>query len=90
MSPLVESIGFVSDAGEDGSYGPGDVVEAAVVFTEPVVVNGSPRLGMRVGANDRIAEYVGGDGTALRFQYTVVPEDYDEDGVSVHADALVA
>ncbi len=90
VSPFVERIGFVSDAGEDGSYAPGDVVEAAVVFTEAVVVNGSPRLGLRVGANDRIAEYAGNDGPALRFQYTVVSDDYDEDGVSVRADALVA
>ena len=90
VSPFVESIGFVSDAGEDGSYAPGDVVEATVVFTEPMVVNGSPRLGLRVGANERIAGYAGSDGPALRFQYTVIADDYDEDGVSVPADALMA
>ena len=90
VPPFVASIEFVSDAGADGSYRPGDVVEAAVVFSEPVIVNGAPQLGLRVGANDRIAEYAGSEGPALRFQYTVIADDYDADGISVRADSLVA
>lgn len=90
VSPTVEGVMIVSDAGEDGSYRPGEVIEAAVQFTEPVLVDGSPRLYLRVGATLRSAGFVAVDDGALRFEYTLDADDHDEDGIGIDANALSA
>ena len=84
-------LAIVSDAGEDGSYRPGDDIEIAVEFSEPVsVVAGSPRLRIRVGDTERFADFAGGDERTLRFRYTFDAEDHDRNGVSVYRNGLVA
>ena len=91
VSPTVAGLAIVSDAGEDGSYRPGDDIEIAVEFSEPVrVVAGSPRLRIRVGDTERFADFAGGDERTLRFRYTFDAEDHDNNGVSVYRNGLVA
>ncbi len=75
--------------GADGAYREGDRIEAAVAFSEPVTVTGTPQLALTVGALTRQAAYVSGSGTAsLTFRYAVASGDSDSDGIGVGASAL--
>ena len=68
------SISSVTSPQANGSYTVGDVIDVAVTFAKPVYVSGSPELEMATGTVDRMAAYVGGNGTAtLTFQYVVQP-----------------
>jgi len=65
-------------------YRAGDTIVVEVTFNEPVVVSGSPQIGLTVGSTVRQAVYAGGSGTAvLRFGYKVVVGENDADGVAV-------
>ena len=67
----------------------GEKIVVKVTFTEAVAVEGTPRLKIKVGANDRWALYSEGDGTdSLKFSYTVADTDTDTDGVEVVANSL--
>ena len=71
------------------TYRRGETVAVALAFSEPVGVNGAPRLGLLVGGATRQAVYAGGTGTAtLTFGYAVAAADADADGVSVPAGAV--
>jgi hypothetical protein len=61
----------------NGTYRDGDVIDIAVVFTQQVVVTGTPRLTLETGANDTAASYLGlsPDEYEVRFRYTVQPTD---------------
>lgn len=55
-----------------------------LLVSDPVVVTGSPRLGLIVGSTAVAAEYEGGTGTSnLVFRYRVQSSDADADGISV-------
>ena len=85
----VDAVAVTSDAGEDDTYEPGDVVEATVEFSDVVNVAGAPVLVLSIGANSREAAFAAGSGTRrLAFRYTVQGGDSDEDGISIAADAL--
>ncbi|MCY4012691.1 MAG: autotransporter outer membrane beta-barrel domain-containing protein [Gammaproteobacteria bacterium] len=87
--PGVDSVEIVSDAGSDLTYIPGDVVEVQATFTDAVHVTGEPVLTLSIGANSRPAAFASGSGTSdLLFSYTVVEGDYDEDGISIAANAI--
>ena len=65
----------VSSLSDDGIYAPGDVIQIAIDFPEPVVVDGEPFLALDVGrttSDAAFAVFVDGSGTArLTFEYTV-------------------
>ena len=88
--PGVESVQIVSDAGDDDTYTPGDVVAVRVAFTDSVhVTAGEPVLTLSIGPNPRPAAYSSGSGTSvLLFEYTVIEGDYDVDGISIGANAI--
>ena len=89
LPTAVDGVAFTSDAGEDGTYGPGDVVEATVEFSDVVYVTGEPVLVLSIGANSREAAFASGSGTRrLAFRYAVQAGDHDQDGISIAADAL--
>ena len=72
-----------------GPYYTGNVITAAVTFSEAVDVTGAPTLALLIGENSRRAAYVSGDGSSeLVFSYTVVDADQDSNGVSVPLSAL--
>ncbi|MFM8536887.1 MAG: cadherin repeat domain-containing protein, partial [Planctomycetaceae bacterium] len=55
-----------------GTYRPGQTLAFTVRFSEAVVVEGTPRIRLFIGASTREAEYVAGSGSrVLRFEYTV-------------------
>lgn len=55
----------------DGTFGPGEVIDIAIEFDNPVVVTGSPRLELEVGDEYCYAYYLYGTSTKqLFFRYT--------------------
>ncbi len=90
QGPAITSLRIVSDPGEDATYGQGDVIRFAVVYDEPVLVQGRPELPIKLGATRRQAGYESGSGgTELVFAYAVQEGDHDDDGVSLPAGTLV-
>jgi len=71
------TINSVSSTTADGSYTVGDVINISISFDSPVLVMGSPTLGLNTS---QLATYVGGSGTAaLAFSYTVQAGDNTAD-----------
>ena len=75
-----------------GPYKAGAVIEVTVTYGETVEVDtksGRPSLTLEVGANERQARYARGTGsTELVFEYTVVANETDANGVVVKANSL--
>ena len=89
VKPTVSRISIVSDPGTDQTYVAGNTIQAEVVFSEVVLVEGTPRLPMEIGANTRHASYQNGSGTTkLLFAYTVAANDKDDDGISIPAGSI--
>ena len=88
-APTVSAVEITSDAGSDRIYVPEDEIQATVTFSEPVDVERTPRLMLKVGDRNRPAGYLEGTGTTeLVFGYEVVDGDEDTDGVSMDANSL--
>ena len=88
-TPTVSAVEITSDPGSDGIYAPEDEIQATVTFSEPVDVERTPRLMLKVGDRNRPAGYLQGTGTTeLVFGYEVVDGDEDTDGVSMDANSL--
>lgn len=67
-----------------GTSKTGDELSFTVRFDKPVVVEGTPRLDVVIGAARRPADHVPGqDPQALRFRYVVKPGDRDVDGIAL-------
>ena len=89
IAPAVSTVEISSDPGSDRIYAPEDEIQATVTFSEPVDVERTPRLMLKVGERNRPAGYLEGTGTTeLVFAYEVVKGDEDTDGVSIDADSL--
>ena len=64
----------------DGAYGPGDLINIQVRFSEVVVVTGTPQLELELGMTDRKINYGSGSGSnVLAFPYTVQLGDTSAD-----------
>ena len=88
-SPEVSILAISSNPGSDRTYAAGDEIEVTVTFSEPVDVEGTPRLRLRVGSRTRTPGYLRGtDTAALVFGYDVAEGDEDTDGVSIEANSL--
>ena len=89
IAPTVSLVEITSDPGSDRIYVPEDEIQATVTFSEPVDVERTPRLMLKVGERSRPAGYLEGTGTTeLVFGYEVVKGDEDSDGVSIDANSL--
>ena len=86
--PTVSKLEITSDAGSDSTYAIRDVIEVTVTFSEDVFVTGTPQLTLRVGDQDRTADYDSVTDEEVLFRYRVVPGDVDANGVSIAADSL--
>ena len=88
-APTVETVAVTSNPGTDDTYALGDTIEVALTFSEAVTVTGAPYLLIDVGGTKRRADYNSGTGaTQLKFQYTVLAGDDDDDGIAVVANSL--
>lgn len=71
------------------SYQRGETIRIKQQFTEAVNVNGDVTVGFQMGEGDnaveKVASYVSGSGTrTLTFEYTVLLDDLDRDGISIN------
>ena len=75
------TVGHVTSALANGSYGVGQVVPITVTFTEPVTVTGTPRLTLSTGSPSATpVDYASGSGTTtLTFAYTVAAGNNSSD-----------
>ena len=87
-SPTVSRVEISSDPGSDRTYVAEDEIQVTVTFSETVEVTGTPQLTLKVGGQDRTANYQSGTGGALVFAYEVADGDEDTDGVSIEANRL--
>ena len=66
-----------------------DVVSVTVTLDDSSIVTGSPVIALTIGSATANATYVSGTGSAsLLFQYTVLANDVDSNGISIAANAL--
>ena len=88
--PRVERVWVSSRPPNGTAYAAGERIEGHVRFSLLVEVNGRPRLALNVGGRTRHATLYSqsSDGFWLNFRYEVQPQDLDQDGVSVPANAL--
>ena len=86
--PTVSQLEITSDAGSDATYAIGDDIEVTVTFSEDVLVTGRPQLTLRVGDQDRTADYESVTDAEVLFRYRVVTGDIDTNGVSIAAGSL--
>ena len=70
------------------TFGLGQPIAVAVVFSELVDVTGAPQLTIQVGTQARQADLHRRRGSTFEFEYVVQSSDVDADGYSVPADAL--
>ena len=91
---LIDVKGSVATASVDrvtapsGSRAPGEHVDVAVTFTDPVSVTGSPRLKLSLGGG-QYASFRSVSGNAVNFRYTVQAGDHSQDLGYNHTSALV-
>ena len=89
--PSVTAIAVSSNAGDDNTYGLGDVIRVTLTFSEAVDVTGVPRLKIKMAPNygEKWALYGSGDATTdLVFAYTVVEPNTSSQGIAVLENTL--
>lgn len=65
-----------------GTYALGSTLEFIVTFSEPVTVDGLPKIPLQIGGTLTSADYVSGNGTTtLVFRHTITSTDIDGDGI---------
>ena len=76
----------------DTYYNAGEMIRIDVDFDENVTITGAPTFSLTVGRRARTMAYDAdaSDADTLRFNYSVVDGDVDDDGVSYGSDALRA
>ena len=66
------TVSNVTSSTSNGSYKSGDSISIQVVFTETVIVTGTPQLTLETGTNDAVVNYASGSGSnTLTFTYTI-------------------
>ena len=93
VAPTVEGTPGLSASGSDGSWAPGQTVEATVTFSEAVTVDtsgGTPSITLTLGGTlDQSARYIRGSGSkALVFTYTLSESDGSHTVMGVSPDSL--
>ena len=77
---IAPTITNVASSTANGTYGTGAAILVQVVFSEAVIVTGSPLLTLETGTTDATASYQLGSGTStLTFSYTVAAGDASTD-----------
>ena len=89
-APYATTAAITTDPANGTDYRTGEVVKATVTFSEDVTVTGTPQLPLRIGDEEREADYAAGDSspTVLSFSYSVTDDDTDLEGISINAFAL--
>ena len=89
IAPGIESVAITSTPASDDAYLIDEMIEVTVTFSEDIATDGTPTLDLMVGEGVRAAACAQGSaGTQLTCSYTVVANDFDENGISVDANML--
>ena len=88
--PSIQGLGIITTPVEPEGYSVGESIGVWIRFSEEVTVSGAPRLALEIGEDTR---HAGLDeertrGPIVAFRYEVMPEDEDDDGISIRPDAL--
>ena len=72
------------------TYRQGEAIAVALTFSEPVTVNGKPRIRLKIGDQKRWAGYAHSseDGATLSFSHAVKADDQDADGIAIGKNQL--
>ncbi len=74
------TITSVSSSSSNGSYKLGSSIAVTVIFSEAIIVTGTPQLKLETGTTDQIVNYTSGSGTnTLTFNYVVQAGDVSSD-----------
>lgn len=73
---------FTIATSNSGVLKTGDLLTFTLSFPSNIILSGNPRLQLRIGSNNRYANYVSGGGSKiLTFNYTIIATDNDSDGI---------
>ncbi len=86
--PVITSIAFTSDPGQDDTYAAGNLIEVTVTFSEEVRVTGRAQLELDFDGVAKVATYRAGTATTAVFRYRVREADTDADGIAIGANKL--
>ena len=87
-APTVVGAGIASAPGAGDTYQLGETITLEVTFSEPVRVQGTPTLALRIGDAVRLVPMATHHGDKMFFRYVVAAGDTDSDGVSVPRNGL--
>ena len=92
-APAVSGVSLRTAPASGDTYQRGDPIEVRIDFDRLVTITGSPQIQLTVGSNTRAVGLSSTAGprssaSSLFFEYTVVEEDSDTDGVSIAADSI--
>jgi len=89
-APAVTTVAITGARGGQGSLlNAGDVVYVTVTMDDDVLVTGTPRIALNIGGSTVYATYSAGSGTkALVFEYTILANQTDSDGITIAANTL--
>ena len=92
--PRVSGVSLSTAPASGDTYQRGDPIEIRIDFDRLVAITGTPQINLTVGTNTRAVALSSTGGplasaSFLFFEYTVVEEDRDTDGVSVAANAIL-
>ena len=86
-TPSISSLAFKEPT--DGKWIPGQSLQVKIIFNVPVVVTGSPYIGLLSDGINRATYFEGSGGSSLIFAYTILGGDIDNTGVGIAANAIV-
>ncbi|MCK7554777.1 cadherin repeat domain-containing protein [Chitinophaga sedimenti] len=79
VAPSINSVTVPADK----LYTAPETLDFSITYSEPVIVTGTPVLGITIGSNLRSAAYTSTSGNTLNFRYTITGGDLDRDGIAV-------
>ena len=90
VGPSVDSVTISSATGaQNNRLNTDDLVSVTVTLDDVAVVTGTPVIALNIGSATANATYISGTGTAnLLFQYTILANDVDSNGISISINAL--
>lgn len=90
VGPSVDSVTISSATGaQNNRLNTDDLVSVTVTLDDVAVVTGTPVIALNIGSATANATYISGTGTAnLLFQYTILANDVDSNGISISTNAL--
>lgn len=92
VAPTIKSVTFPVVLAEGETFNLNDEIPVQVVFSEDLVVTGSPQIELDIGGQARLATHEPWDrlsyGHVIPFFYLVQDGDHDPDGISIDANKL--